>query len=61
MTHITKVYKDKGGDRQVIESGGELLLKTGAVITNETGDDVYVDNSADAHILLQLISPEVSA
>ena len=54
MTHITKVYKDKGGDRQVVEHGGEILLKgklvldTGAEIND--GDDVYVVISAQPAI-----------
>lgn len=46
MTYITKVYKDEGGDRQVVDAGGELLLKgkltvaAGAEVND--GDDVYV-------------------
>lgn len=46
MTYITKVYKDEGGDRQVVDAGGELRIKgkltlaAGAEV-NE-GDDVYV-------------------
>ncbi len=46
MSYITKVYKDEGGDRQVVDEGGELLIKgkltidAGAEING--GDDVYV-------------------
>lgn len=46
MSNITKVYKDKGGDRQVVEPGGEILLKGKMIIeagaTINDGDNVYV-------------------
>ncbi len=46
MSYITKVYKDEGGDRKVVDEGGELLIKgkltlaAGAEVND--GDDVYV-------------------
>jgi|LSQX01.1.fsa_nt_gb DUF4097 and DUF4098 domain-containing protein YvlB len=45
MSYITKVYKDEGGDRQVVDAGGELLIKgklslaAGATIND--GDGVH--------------------
>jgi len=35
--HTTKVYMDKGGDRQVVASGGEISVLSGGEITLETG------------------------
>lgn len=34
---ITKVYKDQGGDRMVVASGGTLQLDSGSTLTNNSG------------------------
>ena len=34
MTYQPKVYRTSGGDRQVVASGGELDIESGAVVTN---------------------------
>ncbi|MCZ2341469.1 MAG: hypothetical protein LC104_06685 [Bacteroidales bacterium] len=33
MSYQTKIYKDRGGDRMVLASGGELEVQDGATIT----------------------------
>jgi hypothetical protein len=33
VTYAPKVYRDQGGDRQVIKSGGTLKLEDGAIVT----------------------------
>ena len=37
MSYVPKVYRDQGGDRQVIASGGTLLVESGATLTIEDG------------------------
>lgn len=32
MSYTTKVYKDEGGDRQVVASGGQLVVESGAIL-----------------------------
>lgn len=49
MTYQPKVYRDKGGDRQVVADGGEILVKSGGLLTagNPYGAaDYYVDEEA---------------
>jgi hypothetical protein len=44
-----KVYRDNGGDRQVIAAGGTLLMESGSVFIGPNpsgGGDYYVDNNA---------------
>lgn len=33
MTYQPKVYREQGGDKIVVESGGEIEVKTGGVIS----------------------------
>jgi hypothetical protein len=40
----TKIYLDQGGDRQVVKSGGTILLVSGAALTCETGSVITLDN-----------------
>lgn len=49
--YIPKVYRDKGGDRQVIAAGGALIMEPGSLIqyANPTGAaDYYVDLNVSA-------------
>lgn len=34
MGFQTKVYKDEGGDRMTVASGGEIRMQAGSTITN---------------------------
>jgi len=34
MSFEPKIYKDNGGDRQVVANGGEIKIETGGKITN---------------------------
>jgi len=50
-TYQTKVYKDSGGDRQVIAAGGIMRMEPGSMIqyANPTGAaDYYVDGNVSA-------------
>ena len=38
MSYTTKVYRDQGGDRLVVEAGGIVQLKTGGQIVGNAGD-----------------------
>lgn len=40
MYNNTKIYKDRGGKRQVVDSGGEMLIRAGAKLTIEGGAEV---------------------
>jgi hypothetical protein len=37
MSYTTKVYRDRGGDRLVVETGGIVQLKTGGQIVGNAG------------------------
>lgn len=37
-TYQPKVYRDKGGDRMTVKSGGEIVLESGAIVTDQRGD-----------------------
>jgi len=37
MPYEPKVYRDKGGNRLVVESGGEIQLKTGGKVVPNSG------------------------
>jgi hypothetical protein len=40
MSYTTKVYRDQGGDRLVVEAGGIVQLKTGGQIVGNAGTQV---------------------
>ena len=40
MSYTTKVYRDQGGDRLVVEAGGIVQLKTGGQIVGDAGTQV---------------------
>jgi len=51
MSYIPKVYRDSGGDRQVIAAGGILRMEPGSMVqyANPTGAaDYYVDGNVSA-------------
>lgn len=37
MSNTTKIYKDQNGNRQVVESGGVIQMKTGAKMVPNSG------------------------
>jgi len=37
MTYVPKIYKDTGGDRQVVASGGAVTFESGSSLTLESG------------------------
>lgn len=44
--YVPKVYKDQGGDRQVVASGGEVLVESGGTVTVESGGALNVAGRA---------------
>ena len=42
----TKIYLDKGGDRQVIASTGEVLVQSGGIVTVESGGLLDIETGA---------------
>lgn len=42
------IYKDTGGNRQVVESGGEILIKSGGTVTIEAGG-TFANAGTEAH------------
>lgn len=47
MSYQPKVYRDTGGDRQVIASGGEINVESGGKITD---DGTQASHIADASV-----------
>ena len=43
--YITKIYGDQGGDRQVIASGGTILVQAGGTIDMTTGAKVLFNGA----------------
>lgn len=48
MTYQPKVYRDEGGDRQVIASGGEIKVESGGIITNDGTQATAIVNLTDS-------------
>lgn len=51
MTYVPKVYRDQGGNRQVIAAGGSMIMQPGSFIqwANPTGAaDYFVDGNVSA-------------
>ena len=48
MSYVTKVYKEPGGDKMVIDNGGEIEVVAGGKITNAgTQASAIVNAKAD--------------
>jgi len=44
--NTTKIYKDKGGDRQVVTSGGDVLVQSGGTVTVASGGLLDIETGA---------------
>ena len=54
MTFEPKIYKDTGGDRQVIASGGEVQVESGGELEMQAGSKhvkSYIEKSASFNVL----------
>lgn len=50
-TYQPKVYRDKGGDRQVVKGGGEIKVEPGGKVTNDGTQASHVADASVAHAL----------
>jgi len=43
MAYVTKIYREEGGDKMVVASGGEIELRSGATLDVQDGASVNLD------------------
>lgn len=60
MTYLPKVYKDQGGDRQVIASGGAQKIESGGSVQFESGSAIR-ESSLVRNVRTRLTIAEVNA